>query len=283
MKPIQPFTFIEQNPIIKPIRFLDYNKPRVGEIHKNIYNEEYMIIDYNGHRNMTIQFLDNYGYTKNHVSTSHINNGYVKNMYRKNIYNGYFGEGYYNAIYYPKEYTAWQHMLERHMEINQGDTKLSSYVNSTVCDEWYNYQNFAHWYHTYMWGLNKQVNYELDKDILQWGLKNKIYSPSTCCIVPHEINQALVGCAYKIRNRDMLPTGVIKEPNFKKDTYRASIRRYNKLYIIGHYKTPEEAFEAYKSEKQKHIRELADHYYSINALKRDVYEKLCNISINPFY
>ena len=72
-----------------------------------------------------------------------------------------------------------------------------SYKGVEVCEEWYNFQNFAEWCETQKFLNAKDVkgkSYQLDKDILVKG--NKIYSPDTCCFVPPEINSLFINAKY---------------------------------------------------------------------------------------
>ena len=67
--------------------------------------------------------------------------------------------------------------------------KEPSYIGCKVCEEWLNFQNFARWIYDNKYECD---DLELDKDLLIKG--NKIYSPNTCCLLPHEINYAISMC-----------------------------------------------------------------------------------------
>ena len=104
-----------------------------------------------------------------------------------------------------------------------------------------------------MVGFENAVNgdWVLDKDILVKG--NKIYSSETCCFVPPEIN----GCfTLRTLNRGELPIGVSK--NRYGLPYKARCGYNGERVLIGNYKTPEEAFQAYKSVKMEEILRLAE-------------------------
>lgn len=79
--------------------------------------------------------------------------------------------------------------------------KNPSYIGCSVCDEWLTYSNFKRWYEDPINGYRE--GYHLDKDILVKG--NKVYSPETCCFVPHSINCLLLT---RQRKRGALPIGV---------------------------------------------------------------------------
>ena len=92
----------------------------------------------------------------------------------------------------------------------------------------------------------------LDKDILVKG--NKIYSPETCCFVPNEIN---VLFTKKEKDRGEYPIGVSIISN--KYVARCGVGN-SKNKTIGSFKTPKEAFQAYKQYKEQYIKKVADKY-----------------------
>lgn len=241
-------------------------------------NDGYLVkvIEYYDKNNVLIEFLYN-GYRK-YTRIGDLKYGAIKNPYHLNIYGGYIGEGPYGKEDHLKIYKTWSHMLERHTIEGQMKDKNKSYVNSSICNEWYNYQNFALWYDNYISSLNPLYynDYQLDKDILQWNQPYKIYSPNTCCIVPKEINICLDGIYTPNKT---LPTGVNLRSNGK---YSASIRINGKLHYIGFYNTPEEAFLSYINAKKDRLKQLADFYYTKGAIKQIIYEILYNIEILPY-
>ena len=270
---ISPFIIHKPEEVIKPIWFMDYNKPHVGEIHKTNQGYDVMIIDYNTNKHVTVQFMSND--IKRDVQMGVIYDGEIRNPYHPNQYGGYLGEGIYNTRN-KKIHQTWNNMLQRHnINIGYYNPLNASYINSSICNEWYNYQNFALWYDNYISSLNPDFYklYELDKDILQWNNEYKIYSPNTCCIVPKEINISLIGIQC-IRSAHM--------PGVRKKGNKYEVRIGYKGYYIGSYNTPEEAFEAYIKAKKERLCFLADKYYSINAIKKEVYDALYNLEISPY-
>ena len=67
------------------------------------------------------------------------------------------------------------------------ENRFSSYKDCYVADEWHNLQTFSDWYYKQV-GWDK--GFELDKDLLSED--GKVYSPETCCLIPREINTAIV-------------------------------------------------------------------------------------------
>ena len=98
----------------------------------------------------------------------------------------------------------------------------------------------------------------MDKDILYTG--NKIYSPQTCIFVPQSINILFIK-SDKIRGD--YPIGVIY--NKRDDVFESWINKYSndnkkKQIYLGRYNTSKEAFQVYKIEKEKYIKQIADEY-----------------------
>lgn len=167
-----------------------------------------------------------------------------------------------------KAYRHWTNMLQRCYDEKHRD-KYIAYKDCVVCDEWLNFSGFLHWF------LNTENStidgYHLDKDILVKG--NKVYSPDTCCFVPNEIN---VLFTKRGSCRGNLPIGVTKATKSK--NYEASISKGKQEYI-GTYGTPEEAFNAYKIEKEKWIKEQAVNFFNDGKIAKNVYEALMRYEV----
>lgn len=261
-----------ENKKTKPVLFDSYKSEYINTIWKT--NEGYYIkiIDYRSSKYVDIEFIYN-GFKIYNVLMSAIKNGRVKNPFHRKINGGYIGFGPYNDST-SKIYNVWDKMLTRVTRNFQLYNKRSlSYANCTVCEEWYNYQNFATWYDNYISSLNPNLynEYEIDKDILQWNQEYKIYSPQTCCLVPHIINTALIiSCT-----DNNLPMGVFIRGN----KYGASININGERLYLGLYDTPQEAFNVYKIRREKYIKDLANYYYSINAINKDIFDALNKLEI----
>ena len=98
--------------------------------------------------------------------------------------------------------------------------------------------------------------WHLDKDAI--CPECQIYSPDTCCIIPSELNLIMKGLLTKI--------GVIK-------TAKGFVAMVNGKRI-GSFGTYEEAVNAYKEYKIKHIHLTLDKYRDV--LKPEVYTKIKN-------
>lgn len=165
-------------------------------------------------------------------------------------------------------YTCWRNMLKRCYDAKTF-INHHTYKDCEVCDEWHCFTTFEVWFkEKYMEG------WCLDKDILIKG--NKVYSPETCCFVPFEINNLFT----KRQNfRGITPIGVDYHPPQRrfKACYTANISKSDGKGYIGCFATEIEAFNAYKTEKERYIKEVADKYK--DELEPRVYEALYNYQV----
>lgn len=220
-------------------------KNRTGEKYMNNQGYEVEIIDYIYNTNCTIRFNDFRLTVLKNVSFNSISRGGVRNPYHPTVHGvGYLGLGEFSPWTDGKEnrsYGCWKEMLDRGYS-QKTKLKEVTYKDVTVDERWHNFQVFAKWFEE-----NYVEGFHLDKDILVKG--NKIYSPETCAFVPQEINSLFT---VRQNHRGALPLGVIKSGN----NFRARIGKNRKH--IGNFKTPEEAFQAFKVEKELEIKRVAD-------------------------
>ncbi len=162
-------------------------------------------------------------------------------------------------------YFAWRNMLYRCYS-EDILSKRPTYKDCTVCEEWKCFANFKEWFDNQVY----LCGWKLDKDILVKG--NKVYSPTSCCFVPQDINVLFT----KRQNcRGELPIGV--QYSESKLRYKASMTRNNDRVFLGYYSTPEEAFNAYKVAKEAWIKEVADKWK--DKLDPKVYDALYNYKV----
>ena len=204
---------------------------------------------------MIVEFEN--GYIVYNVKYHNFKNGEIKNPYDKYMYNiGYIGVGKYNS--YNMAYSHWSLMFDRCYS-QKWHSKHSEYIGCTICEDWHNYQNFAKWFEQNYYQVNNEKMH-LDKDILVKG--NKIYSPNTCVFVPERINYLFIK---KDANRGKYPIGV----SFRKDSNKFStqiskiINGNHKIFKLGSFNNPIDAFNKYKFEKEIYIKEVADEYKDV--------------------
>lgn len=165
-----------------------------------------------------------------------------------------------------KSYLKWHDMLVRCYN-EKFHERQPQYRECTVCEEWLNYSNFKVWYDQ---NKIKGMSLDLDKDILFKG--NKIYSPETCCFVPHAINTLFLN---KKADRGDFPIGVSYEKDKKK--FRAYMSFMGKQIKIGTFDTAESAFARYKEYKEDVIKDIAEQYK--DEIPYKVYEAMMNWEI----
>lgn len=234
---------------------------RIGEVSYTKYGTKAIIVEYKSNKNVVIEFQDDNRYRYS-ITYLHFKKGEFLNPFDKSAYGiGYIGVGKYNNISKSNQevfqcYSIWKKIFERCYTSKRTNRQIS-YAGCEVCEEWHCFQNFAEWY------MNNKYNIDseklcVDKDILVHG--NKIYSPQTCLLVPNRIN-SLFAKSYSIRGD--LPIGV-SYYWYDNSRYLASMKIDNrKTYQIGIFDDPIVAFDAYKQEKEKYIKKIADDYKDI--------------------
>lgn len=238
----------------------------VGEIIKNSKGTPMKIISVRVKSDITIQFLDEHEYIKEHVNYQNFKKGQVENPYDKTVYGiGYLGDGEHKTWSngrFTKEYNSWSDMLSRCYADEKGQ---SAYFNKcTVCDGWLNFQTFCDWYDENAYLVNERLH--LDKDILFHG--NKIYSPERCLLVPQRINMLFVRHR---PNKYDLPEGIGKT-----DGGNFSTSYNGKSY--GVYDTYEKAIDKYIEIKSNAIKNITEEYKSI--VPKKVYNSLINYKVD---
>ena len=237
------------------------------------------VIDYKNSSNVTVEFQDDYRY-KTTVCWINFLRGSVKNLYYPSVCNiGIIGDKYQakieNTKEKTKEYISWSSMITRcYSEINETNENFYyKYQDVIVCDEWLLYENFYEWLHSQEnWDNLKNVKFEIDKDILIKG--NKIYSPKTCCLVPHNVNSLFIACG---KARGKYPIGVTYKS--RDDVFEVQCRINGKETYLGRSKTPEEGFLIYKNYKEKYIKQVAQEEYLKGTITKMCYDAMMRYEV----
>lgn len=168
----------------KPIKVLDarQNKdPKYTSNPKYVKNGLPIEVMYeNSNKYETSTFWCNYDSLKDKRGDK------VRNFLKLNKHGCYHGVPKYKST--KQLDMCWRHMWERCNDL----TRLS-YRNVHVCDEWRSYQKFLDWVYSEDSNYLENEEQDLDKDLLQFGVEDKIYSPSTCIFIPSILNTYLSG------------------------------------------------------------------------------------------
>ena len=225
-----------------------------GEENINSFDSKMVIREYRNNKDIDVYFPE-YNWTAEHVQYDNFKNGKIKCPYEPRYCGkGYLGEGKYIVWKNGKstdEFNMWYDMLQRCYDSKYHE-KRSTYKDCTVEDYLLNFQHMAEWIAENYYEVPGEVMH-LDKDILCKG--NKIYSRETCIFVPQKINSLFVKCD---KNRGENPIGVYPRESGNYQAYCSN--GYGKQIKLGTYATKEEAFEVYKSYKEKIIKETIDSY-----------------------
>ena len=236
-----------------------YVDRRILEKRKEVLGKEFetntcgkcVVIEYNRKRDVLVKFYEPECIVR--CCITNLERGGVFNpMYPTFYGKGFIGVGKYNS-HNTEPFKLWCSVLHR-IYSEKALIKHPEYKDVSVYEEWLNFQNFAAWFYQQEFSTakdNKGRKYHLDKDILSG--KSKIYSPSTCCFVPQDINSLLT---LRGNYRGKYPLGVSFNNNCKKFT--ANINCYGERIRLGVHKTPEEAFRVYKQAKESYVKEVAE-------------------------
>ena len=213
------------------------------------------VVEYTNNETVRIRFI-NTGYEKT-VWLKHITSGNVRDCTAPTLYGvGVLGETEFKTKgKEAKEYILWRNMLER-CYCQKIKDKHPSYEFATTSEDFKHFGKFISW-------CSNQIGYgcvddkgrffHLDKDILVKN--NKTYSEETCVFIPQEVNALFT---HRRTNKGNCPVGV--NFNRSKGRYEAyvSVGTNKARRHLGTFKTPEEAFYAYKEVKEQHIKDVAN-------------------------
>ena len=254
-----------------------HKKERMGLVGCNTFGTQMKIIDYKTSKDIVVEFQDEHKYVTKSYYKCFVS-GNIKNLYDKTLYGvGYIGEGQklkYNNKF-TKEAMTWHSMLERCYSDKYSDCK-HTYKEASCCDEWLCYQNFYNWLHSQE-NFDKWVNLPksaIDKDIILKG--NKTYSPKTCCLVSQRIN-SLFTKADSMRGH--YPIGVIFNKNHNCFEVQIQNQITGKRDYYTKFESPNEAFNVYKIEKEKIIKQVAQEEFDAGNITKKCYDAMMNYEV----
>jgi len=224
-----------------------------------------LVLEYRKYSEVLIEYQDEHKYQCT-VRADHLRSGGIKNPYFKAVLGiGYYGVGKHKAWCngkHTRAYVKWRNMLTRVYNPKEL-IKHPIYKNSSVVEDWHNFQNFAEWF--YQQPNHEIACHDLDKDLLIPG--NKVYRPEACSFVPQQINKLFV---YSLERKGDLPVGVSMNGKY----YQVNVSNGNEMKYIGTYHTVTEAEEVYKREKKKVAIEAANKYK--DQILPEVYRNIIN-------
>lgn len=217
---------------------------KIGEERYNNAGEKMIIINYKSVTDIDIVFPKYNEIVKN-VQYTHFKRGEVKSVYTQNVYN----KGFLGRREPPIQYvwSIWSGILERCFT-----DRYPNYNGCKVCDEWLNYCNFEKWYLQNEYPCLEKLH--IDKDVL--SKDSKIYSPSTCLLIPRSINCYI--STRTCRKKDGLPTGVYVSKTGKVRVIKNFDGRVEKRF-----NTIEEGEQWYINCKNEHYQKLLSKYKDI--------------------
>ena len=165
----------------------------------------------------------------------------------KLIYGVGFNDGKYPTKFkgeHTKEYRLWRNMLARCYSSSH-----PTYADCVVSTAFRSYSYFYEWCQSQI-GFG-QESYHLDKDLLFKG--NKLYSESECLFLPKTINVLLTN---RVNHRGSSPIGVRTHAN----GYQSRLNLFGRHHHLGTFTSREEAFQAYKTAKEAHVKHMAELY-----------------------
>lgn len=213
-----------------------------GNVYKSNLCGTFKVLEYRNNRDVLIEF-EKTKY-KTSASLDSVLKGNIKDPFFPYLHGrGYVGESHRTNTDDLTPFIFWKHMMDRCYK--EGYSSCY-YKNVEVCKEWYNFTTFKKWFQKHY-----VESFELDKDILQKGVTNKIYSPDTCVFLPKEINCAIITHT----NKYGLPNGIRPCGN----KFESRVKHKNKA-IRKTFDMLEEAIEFYSYNKSKIIESLIEKY-----------------------
>ena len=243
-------------------------KNSVGVVCKSKSFGDFRIIEYNGCKDVLIEFLAT-GYKKV-CDSKEVRTGKVKDKLLPTVLGvGIVGDKYQTKINDKnvKEYRHWFNMLNRCYG-EKLHLKQPTYVGCITSE------NFKHYTYFYEW-CQEQLGFgnsgwHLDKDLLIKG--NKLYSEDNCVFLPIEINSLILGND-KIRGNYHIGVSWHKATG----KYCAVVNEFNKQKHLGLFESEIEAFYKYKQAKEQQIKVVAEMYKG--KIDNRAYDALMNYQV----
>lgn len=169
-----------------------------------------------------------------------------------------------------KSYEKWKSILMRCYSPSYHKTH-PTYINCTISKEWIYFSSFKEWFDShYVEGL------VLDKDMLQEGVENKVYSEETCIFIPQALNGFLTNKQCDNKSGFI---GVCWDKTHKKwithiNIYNHETKKTNNSKHLGRFTNIEEANNAYKKAREIEAQKWRDVMKEKHNWSQDLLEKI---------
>ena len=262
-------------------------KHRLGEEKLNNQGIKMKIIDYKNCDHIQVLLYDKNNTVVN-ATYNNFKKGTIKSKYVPTIFGvGYTGEKYpisyrnvnRNKSYSTIEYDTWYQMLRRCYE-EKTKNKCPTYKECLASENFHNFEFFYEWitsqenYEKWKNGIENGERWAIDKDILIMG--NKLYSETTCCLVPPRVNTLIINNSGRPQITNSSGFTGVSIVAAERKRYRAECMQDGKSIFLGRYETLDEAVDAYRNYKKKVIVSVAKEEYD----KGNIIEKCYNSLLN---
>ena len=242
-------------------------KCNIGDIFEVNHGYKVKIVDIFKSPYVRIKFLDANGFEVD-TQMTHLKLGNITNPFHRTLFNtGYLGDYDKKHKNNSKSVAVWEGMMVRSYSSAYLKNQ-PTYKNVTVCEEWHSYANFQKWFNE-----NYINNFHLDKDLLQIGVENKVYSPSTCLFLPRKINNFII-------NKNTNNTSGFRGINSSKyNTWRAECSDFTtgKNKYLGAFKNIDDAVSCYINYKKQQIQKAKEYMINLGFWDINIINKLDNI------
>lgn len=241
---------------------LDYNSKDYFIGNDFMTNQGYLIKIIGKSNNKNRYFIEFENGVVMETSTSSISNGTIKNPYHLTVFKtGYLGKGKYSDQT-TRVARIWRSIIQRCYDKNFQITH-PTYLKTKVCKEWHNFQVFAEWYHQ-----NYIEDFDIDKDLLQLNIEEKIYSPETCMFLPRKINSFL---SRQGGNKNKF--GVVGITS-RRGKFSSRIIDFDngKSLRLGDFDTIDEAADSYNKEYLNQVEKAKNYMRNLNIYEDYVIE-----------
>lgn len=164
-------------------------------------------------------------------------------------------------------YKTWRNMIMR-CYCPRYHARQPTYLGCSVDERFHDFQDFGNWFEGHEYS---HYGYQLDKDLLLPN--NKVYAPDRCAFIPRQLNTLLIDSG---ATRGQYPQGVyLYKPSSR---FMARVGVDGKQEYLGLFDTETEAYQAYKTYKEAHVKRKALEWQ--DRIADDVFQALMNWTLD---